>query len=404
MAVFKYTAVNDSNVTINGSMEAMTRQDVVNNLRERGYYPTDIGTEGALGKDVDLSFLSKVTLKDLALFSRQFAFTLQSGTPMLRCLELCITQTSNKLLQDILRRAKEEVKRGRALSDALKYEEQIPEFMINMVKAGEASGNLDLVMYEMSEYYDKLYRQQRKIKSATAYPKIVSVFAVLIVIFLLVFVVPSFIENLSEAGGELPLPTKIIVGISGFISSFWYLILIIAGVAVAFKKIILEKDQNFILWRDKNKITGPLFGRINAEIMASRFANTFYILNNSGMPILNSIDIATKVLENAYVEDKMQYVKEDIKRGNLIGKTIEDIDIFPLMLTQMITVGEETGSLDEILKKTAEYYDGEAEAAVDKLISMIEPLLIIGLAGVVLVIILSIMLPMFNMMDAVQQM
>lgn len=404
MAIFRYSAVNDSNHAISGSMEANSSKEVVTSLRERGYYITDIQGESALNKDIDLNFLKKITLKDLALFSRQFAFTLQSGMPMLRCVELCIEQTENKVLQDVLRRAKEEIKRGRALSDALKYEDGIPDFMVNMITAGEASGNLDTVMYEVSEYYDKLYKQQRKIKSATAYPKMIGVFAVLIVTFLLIFVVPQFVNNLAATGGELPLPTKIILAISNFVSAYWYIVLLIGIAAIAFKKLVLDKDGNFVLWRDKNKITGPLFGSINAQIMASRFANTFYILNNSGMSILKSLEIATNVLENSYIESKMEYAKEDIKRGNLIGKTIEDLDIFPIMLTQMITVGEETGALDALLKKTAEYYDGEAEAAVDKMISMIEPLLIIGLAGIVLVIIIAIMLPMFNMMDAVQKM
>lgn len=404
MAVFTYRAVNDSNNVINGKMEANSSKEVTLNLRERGYYITELSEESALNKDVEFDFLKKITLKDLALFSRQFAFTLQSGMPMLRCIELCIEQTEKKTLQDVLRRAKEEIKRGRALSDALKYEDGIPDFMVNMILAGETSGNLDTVMYEVSEYYDKLYKQQRKISSATAYPKVVGVFAVLIVAFLLAFVVPQFVSNLESAGAALPLPTVIVMAAGTFVTNYWYLVILIVVAAIAIKKLVLNKDENFILWRDKNKITGPLFGKINAQIIASRFANTFYILNASGMSILKALEIATSVLENRYVEERMEYAKEDIKRGNLIGKTIEDLDIFPLMLTQMITVGEETGSLDALLKKTAEYYDGEAEAAVDKLITMIEPLMIIGLAAVVLVIILAIMLPMFNMMDAVQTM
>lgn len=404
MPKYNYVAVNEKNHKINGSMEVDRRQEVVVSLRERGYFPIDIVEEGSLNKNIEFSFMNKIGLKDLSLFSRQFAFTLQSGTPMLRCIELCMEQSDNKKLKEILARVKEEVKRGRALSDAMKYEDDIPDFVVNMIKAGEASGNLDKVMYEMSEYYDKLYKQERKIKSAMAYPKVVMVFAIAIVIFLLIFVVPTFVDNLAAAGGELPLPTKIILGISGFIKNYWYIVLLVVLSIVAVKKIVLDKDANFILWSDKNKLSMPLFGTINMQIMASRFANTFYILNNSGMPILNSIEIATNVLENSYVEQKMEYAKEDIKRGNLIGKTIEDIDIFPLMLTQMITVGEETGALDEILKKTSEYYDGEANAAVDKLISLIEPLLIIGLALIVLVILLAVMLPMFNMMDAINGM
>lgn len=404
MAVFKYTARNDKNHVISGTMEATSRQDVVKNLRQRGYFPTDIEEESALNKNIEFDFMKKLSLKQLALFSRQFAFTLQSGTPMLRCIELCMAQTESKLLKDILRRVKEEVKRGRLLSDALKYEEAIPPFMVNMIAAGESSGNLDTVMYELSEYYDKLYKQERKINSAMTYPKVVMVFAICIVVFLLIKVVPTFIDNLQQAGAELPLPTRMVLGVSNFVKSYWYIVLILVLLGVAIKKIVLDKDTGFIKWRDSFKLSMPLFGKINRQVIASRFANTLHILNNSGMPIIKSIEISTKVLENSFIEEKMEYVKEDIKRGNLIGKTMEDMNIFPIMLTQMITVGEETGSLDEILKKTAEYYDEEAEVAIDKLITMIEPLLIIGLAGVVLVIILAIMLPMFSLMDSINGM
>lgn len=402
MAIFKYTAVNDANNSISGSMEAHSRSEVVVSLRERGYFPTDIGEESALSKDLDFNFLNKISLKEISLFCRQFAFTLQSGTPMLRCLELSIAQTSNKKLVEILRRVKEEVSRGRLLSDALRYEDGIPKLMVSMMEAGEGSGNLDYVMTELSEYYMKLYKQKQKISSATMYPKIIMVFAVIVVTFLLIFIVPQFVNNLADAGGELPLPTKIIMWISNVISSYWYIVLLLVGIATGFKKTVLDKDPKFILWRDERKISGRLFGQINKQLMASRFANTLYILNNAGMPILNSLETSTKVLENAFVDEKMDHAKEDIKRGNLIGKTLEDLDVFPIMLTQMITVGEETGSLDELLKKTATFYDGEAETAIEKMISLIEPLLIMGLAGVVLVIVLSIMLPMFNMMDAIQ--
>lgn len=404
MAIFKYTAVNDANNSISGSMEAHSRSEIVNSLRDRGYYPTDIGEESALSKDLDFNFLNKLSLKEISLFCRQFAFTLQSGTPMLRCLELSIAQTSNKKLVEILRRVKEEVSRGRLLSDALRYEDGIPKLMVSMMEAGEGSGNLDYVMAELSEYYMKLYKQKQKISSATMYPKIIMVFAVIVVTFLLIFIVPQFVTNLAQTGGELPLPTKIIMWISDVISSYWYIVLLISGITMGFKKTVLDKDPKYKLWRDERKISGRLFGQINKQLMASRFANTLYILNNAGMPILNSLETSTKVLENTYVDEKMDHAKEDIKRGNLIGKTLEDLDIFPIMLTQMITVGEETGSLDELLKKTSVFYDGEAETAIEKMISLIEPLLIIGLAAVVLVIVLSIMLPMFNMMDAIQGM
>ncbi|MGL5150626.1 MAG: type II secretion system F family protein, partial [Clostridium sp.] len=177
MANFKYVAVNSNNVSIQGAMESHSRQEVVNSLRERGYYPIEITEESALNKDVELSFLNRVTLKDLSMFCRQFGFAMQAGTPMLRALELSITQSDNKALKDILKRVREQVQKGRLLSDALKYEDKIPPLMVSMIAAGEASGKLDYVMMELSEYYKKLYKQKQKVSSATMYPKVVLAFA-----------------------------------------------------------------------------------------------------------------------------------------------------------------------------------------------------------------------------------
>lgn len=404
MANFKYVAVNSNNVSIQGAMESHSRQEVVNSLRERGYYPIEITEESALNKDVEFSFLNKVTLKDLSMFCRQFGFAMQAGTPMLRALELSITQSDNKALKDILKRVREQVQKGRLLSDALKYEDKIPPLMVSMIAAGEASGKLDYVMMELSEYYKKLYKQKQKVSSATMYPKVVLAFAVVVVIFLMLFVVPEFVKTLTQAGAELPLPTKIVIFISNVIADYWFIVLPLIALIAGYKILILNKDPAYKMWASKRSIEGRLFGQINKQILASRFASTFYILNGSGLNILKAIEITCGVLENPFVEKTMEHAREDIKKGNPIGKTIEDLGVFPPMLTQMMTVGEETGSLDAILKKTAEYYEGEAELAIERMITLIEPILIIGLAVVVFVIIAAIMLPMFSMMDAINGM
>ena len=176
------------------------------------------------------------------------------------------------------------------------------------------------------------------------------------------------------------------------------------GVYIAFKKLVLNKDPNYLKKSSERSIKGPLFGSINRQLVAARFANTFAILNASGIGLISAIEISSKVLENPFIEERLNIAKEDIKKGNTIGKTIEDLNVFPLMLTQMITIGEETGTLDDILRKTSEYYDGEVEYATEKLVTLIEPLLIVGLAVIVLFIIASIMLPMFSMMDAIKVM
>ena len=404
MAVFKYVAINNENITIKGSLEANSKKDVVKSLRERGYYPTELVQEGIGSKEIEINLFNKITLKDLSLFCRQFSFTLEAGTPMVRALELSIAQCHKKKLKEVLVRTKDHVQRGRSLADALRFEEDIPNLMVSMIEAGEASGRLEFVMKELAKYYEKQYKQKQKVSSATMYPKIVMVFAILIVMAMMTFVVPQFIENLKSAGAELPLTTKILVFISNILKKYWFILISILGVYIAFKKLVLNKDPNYLKKSSERSIKGPLFGSINRQLVAARFANTFAILNASGIGLISAIEISSKVLENPFIEERLNIAKEDIKKGNTIGKTIEDLNVFPLMLTQMITIGEETGTLDDILRKTSEYYDGEVEYATEKLVTLIEPLLIVGLAVIVLFIIASIMLPMFSMMDAIKVM
>lgn len=404
MGVFRYQAKNLEGNLIDGKLEANNRSDVVQNLRERRYYPITIEEESTSIMHQDIELFSKVTLKELSNFCRQFAFAIQSGTPILRAIELTMEQCEGNKLKEVLKRAHAQVQRGRPLSEAFKMEDDIPELMVHMIQAGETSGRLDYVMNELSNYYKKMYKQKQKISSATMYPKIVVVFSVIIVTLLLIFIVPQFIENLLSTGGELPLPTKILMGISTFVKKTWMLILAFGILAVGYKLYFLDRDPNYQMMSGKRKISGKLFGNINRQMIAGRFANTFAILSSSGINIISALDISGKVLENKYVESKLMQAKEDIKRGNQIGKTLEDLGVFPIMLTQMITIGEETGTMEEILVKTSEYYDGEVEAATEKLITMIEPILIMGLAAVVLVIILALILPMFNMYDAMSAM
>lgn len=402
MPVFNYEAKNIDGNVIKNKMEAQTKEEVIASLRQRGYYPTSVTGEGTgLNANVEISFLTKVTLKDISMFCRQFAFIIQSGTPMLRAIELTMEQSENIKMKDILRRTYAQVQKGRALSDALRHEDDIPELMVNMIAAGESSGRLDYIMNELSEYYRKLYKQKQKISTATMYPKIVIVFSIIIVMGMVTFIVPSFIANLGEMGAELPLPTKMLVWISDSIRHYWVLWGAIIAAGITFKVLILDKDEKILIARSKRQLRGKLFGTVNSQLLAGRFASTFSILLSSGLGILQAIEVSSKVLENKYVEKRLLQAAEEIKKGNTIGKTIEDLNVFPVMLTQMITVGEETGQLEEIMQKTAQFYDGEAETAIEKMITLIEPILIIVLAVVVFFIVLSLFLPMFSMMDAI---
>lgn len=402
MPVFLYEAKSIDGTTIKNKMDAQAKEEVIASLRQRGYYPIAVKEEGTgMNSDIEIDMLNKVKLKDLSMFCRQFSFILQSGTPMLKALELASEQCDNKKLKSILNRSYKKVEKGRSLSESLKHEEDIPELMINMIEAGEASGKLEMIMTELAEYYKKVYKQQQKISSATMYPKIVIGFSTIVVIALVAFVVPSFVQTLNEVGGELPMTTQLLIWISDALTSYWIIWLAIAIVMVGFNKLVLSKDEKVVEKRAKNSLKGKIFGVINRQLLAGRFANTFAVLSSSGVGIIQALEITAKILENKYVEKKLDIAIKDIKKGNAIGKTIEDLNVFPRMLTQMVTLGEETGQLEEMLIKTSEFYDGEVEVAIEKMISAIEPIFIMVLGGVVLFIILSLMLPMFSIMSAI---
>lgn len=400
MAIYKYKAKNMQGDVIEGSLEVASKELLMENIRSKGYFPIKIEIEK--GNDIEINlFKKKINLKELSILARQLGFLMRSGVSITKSLEIAHDQSQNKRMKEILAKCLEEVNKGRSLSECLSDEKDFPKLMINLIKAGEISGRLDTVMLELSEYYKKLYKQKQKISQATIYPKILVGFSILVVTFLLAFVVPEFVNNLISGGGEIPVVTKALVVIGDLIkNNIIYIAGFVVGIVLA-KKFVLDKNENFRIFMGKLVITAKGFGPLNKQIIAGRFASTFSILMASGVSVIETIDILGQVLENDYVQKKLAEGREEIQKGQPIGTTIQELNVFPLMLTQMITVGEETGVLDEIMIKTAEFYENEVEVAIEKLISMIEPILIISLAFVVLFIVLAIMLPLMDMIDIV---
>lgn len=403
MGIYIYEAKNLEGNVIKGEIEAKSKEEVIVALRGRKYFPNEI-REKKVKNVSDLEMFEKLTIKDLSLFCRQFSFILESGISMVKAVDLCREQSSSKKMKDILGRVGEKIKRGRSVSDALRVETAIPELMTNMFEAGEASGKLEKIADDLSKYYDKSYKQEQKIKSALVYPKIVIGFAVAVVLGLMYFVVPQFINTIVEGGGRIPLPTQILMNMSKFLTDYAFVIFLVVICIILTKKLILDKDRKFLYKIDKWKVEKSPFKEINKQIIAGRFASTFSILVSSGLGIIKALEIAASVCGNQFTRDRLDIAKEDVKKGNSIGKTIEDMNVLPKMLTQMITVGEESGQLEEILDKTVSYYDDEVEMVTQRLVSMIEPMIIIVLAVVVLAIVLALLLPIFEMTSAVQGM
>ncbi len=400
MATYKYKAITNEGKSLEGTYSAKNREEVVLMLRENKYYPIDI-KESDEEKDIrNIRVLGKVKAKDIAVFCRQFYTMLNAGITLINCLDILRQQTENKRLKDVTEKVYEDVQKGLTFSEALKnYKNVFPELLINMVEAGEVSGNLDTIMDRMADHYEKEFKINNKIKGAMVYPIILSIVAIGVVIFLLTFVMPTFMQMFEGGDTPLPAPTRLLLAISDALKQYWYLF--IGGLAlIVIGTGRLLKIEKIRLWVDSIKLKLPVIKGITEKIVTSRFTRTFSTLSSSGIPLLESLEIVANVVGNKIVGNKLNIAKEEVRKGVTLSKTIKDTDVFPVMVTSMIEVGEESGSLDEILEKTAAFYDEELEAAMQKLTTMIEPLMIVVMAVAIGFIVIAMILPMFDMYSA----
>ena len=400
MPVFLYEGKSLDGSTVKGMIDLETKDDVKEMLRNKGIFPTSV-RENNKGATLEFSMKKGIPFEHLAILCRQFYFTLSAGVPMLRSIAMIKDQIEHKKLKKILDNVFEEVQKGSALSEVFHKHKDIPFMLTAMVEVGEATGNLDQIMEEMADYYDKQHRQKKKIDAALTYPKFLLVFAVCIVMGLVSFVVPTFVDSILSAGQELPLPTKIVIAISEFITSnFILLILIVIGL-ILIKKLFIDTNYAIQYQIHKFLVKDKHLGKITQQIFTARFARTFAMLVKGGMNIIESLTIAGNAVDNKFIKEAVDESTRLISIGAGIGDTLENKKIFPLMLTQMMKVGEDTGSLDNILIKTAEYYEIESDFALQKLTSLIEPIMIVFLAVIVGFVVISIAMPMFQVMGAV---
>lgn len=398
MPVFVYEAKNVQGVLLKGKMEASDERAVTLMLREKSYYPVKVKVYKE-SLNVDIGSLKKISIKDISIFCRQFSVIISAGISIVKAVEIVKDQTESPKLKKILSVVNEEIQKGKTFSVALKEHKDIPDMLVNLVEVGETSGNLDKMMETLAKYYEKEYKQQQKVRQATTYPKVIVIFALSIVSGLVTFVVPSFTETIVSSGGKIPMPTQIVMGIGDFFKNYGLIVIIIAAFVYFILKMSGNKNRSE-LKNDRYIMKLPVYGKIYKQIITARFARTFGILMSSGVPIIQSLEICTQVLNSKTIGETLSSLKEEVKKGAGIGGTLEDRKIFPPMLTQMIKIGEESGNLDEVLGKTADFYDDEVEVATAQMTTLIEPAIIIILAVVVGFIVLAIALPMFSMYDA----
>lgn len=381
-----------------------TQEEVAQLIRGKGHKPILVTLEEAKGQDLNqlALFQPRVKVKDLAIFCKQLHTMLAAGMPLITALDVLASQSENKTLSVTTKEIGIMVQKGDVLSTAMKkYPKVFPKLLTNMVESGELTGNLDQVLLKMSEHYTKENKINSKIKSAMMYPLILSLLATGVVIFLLVFIMPTFLEMFQSSDVPLPTPTKVLLGISDALKQFWYLFIAgIVGLILLFRFIASQTSGRRVLHGLRLKL--PVVGKATAKIATSRFTRTLSTLMASGIPIMQALEAAANVTDNQVVMDGIERLIEDIKKGSALSILLRRVGVFPPMMISMVGIGEESGALEEMLEKTADYYDEELETAIQKMISVLEPLMIVVMAVVIGFIVISMMLPMFDMMKTVQ--
>jgi len=401
---FEYRVRDKSGKVLEGEIEGSSREAVVKALRERGTVPLavdEIKTSG-FQTEINIPGLSdRVKSKDVAIFSRQFATMINAGLSLLRSLSVLEEQTQSKSLAKIIGEVRRDVERGVGLSAALeRHPKAFSKLYTSMVRAGEAGGVLDDTLLRLAAALENQVALRSKIKSAMAYPVVVLSMVALVVLAMLMFVVPIFQDLYAGAGGELPLPTKILIAGSDLMKNFWFIVFPLMGVAVwGFRRWINTTPGRHI-W-DAFKLKMPVFGGVVHKTAISRFSSTLGVLLRTGVPILQAMDIVRDVAGNAIVADAVADVAKSVKEGDSLALPLSSHKVFPGMVVQMIAVGEETGAVDAMLEKVAAFYDQEVNDTVDALTSLLEPLLIAFMGATVGGILIALYLPMFNLVNVV---
>jgi type IV pilus assembly protein PilC len=390
---------------LEGTLEADSQQLLIGKLRSMGYMPIDIQqqNQAAMSKDMKMPFFgNRVKVKDVAVMSRQFATMINSGLALLRALNILAEQTESKPLAVIINQVRIDVEKGSSLSAALsRHPKAFSRLYVAMVRAGEVGGVLDSVLLRLAETIEKQVELRRKVRSAMTYPIVVMVLVLLIVTAMLLFIIPMFKGLYTELGGTLPLPTMLLIKASTILRTFWYLIFgALFGAVWGFKRWV-KTDSGRKKW-DVVKLKLPVVGLLTRKTALARFSRTLSALVRSGVPILESLDIVAETSGNNVVSMAVLDTQLAVKSGEPMSQRLEQHAVFPPMVVQMMAVGEETGALDEMLDKIADFYDQEVEATVEALTSLIEPLLIVVMGGCVGGMVISLYLPMFNIIKLIK--
>ncbi|MGJ7920544.1 type II secretion system F family protein [Neobacillus sp. LXY-4] len=403
MARFKYSG-RDRKGKRTGMINAESKREAIEKLRGDGIRVLEMTEVAETALTKDISFGSPVKLQHLVIYLRQFATLIKAGVTIVDATSILAEQTESKVLKKALLDIESELRMGRPFSEAAeKHKKVFSSMFINLIKAGEAGGNMEDTLERLAVFFEKQHNTRQKVKSAMSYPVAIAIIAVAVVIFLLTSVVPTFVSMFADMGAELPALTKFVLNASEFMQKYWWLvILLIVGIIFGF--IGLKRNDKTRYYLDYAILKMPLFGKMQQKAALARLTRTLSSLFSSGVPILQALVVVEKVVENDVIGRVVIASREELGKGNSLTGPMRQHWAFPPLITQMILIGETTGSLDAMLTKVADFYEKEVENSTDALKALIEPVMIVFLAAIVGTIVLSIMMPMFDMFQHVDQM
>ena len=374
-------------------------------LRTQQIFPVDIREEISktqVAEDPLAKLFVRVRAQDISILTRQLATLLEAGTPLVSALDAIIEQTENHAVKKIISQVREEIKEGRSFADALdKHRKVFSDLYVNMIRAGEESGALEGVLLRLADFTENQILLKNRIRAALAYPIIMTIIGAGVMIFLLTFVIPTVTQVFAEMGQTLPLPTRILMAISNLFKGYWWLIIIGLIFLIVGLRRYLQTPKGALRW-DRVKLRLPLFGGIILRGAVARFARTLATLLQGGLPILNSLEIVKTVVNNQLLAQAIEETKAEVREGEGIAPSLKRSGLFPAIVTHMIATGEASGNLEEMLAKVADAYEAEVETKVTALTSILEPLIILAMGIVVGFIVISILLPIFEMNQLVR--
>lgn len=404
MASFAYEAINRNGRAVKGSVESDTLEHARTEVKKMGLTPVDVKPQNALNKDINIEIGGKPSPRDLSIFCRQFVSMLRAGVTIMDALKMLTDATENKKLQRAISEIKTSTEKGETLSSAVgEHPDVFPPLMKNMVAAGEASGSLDVAIERMALQYEKSSKTRSMVKKAAIYPAAVVIVAIIVIIVMLVVVIPSYSEMFEGLGTELPAITKMVQTMSNFLIDNWLLLLPIV-IAVIVLVVMFARTEKGKYFFGGLLLKVPLTRNVSVKSASAQMARTLSTLLAAGIPLVECVDIVSNVMSNLYFRDAMEDARDEIMIGQPLSRPLEASGLFPPMVYYMVRIGEETGNTEEMLNKMADYYEEEVEMAVAGLMSALEPMIIIVLAGIVMVILGACLMPMMTMYETLGNM